>query len=69
MKKIFCGLCALIICLTLTGCGKDKLAGKWVDKTDGALGSSFKFDGKGKVTYDNDYIDPADGTYTIDEIK
>lgn len=68
MKKILTGVLLCISLFLLTGCG-DKLKGTWSNAEDDDLKVTFKFNGSGKVTYKNQFIDEKEGTYTIDGNK
>ena len=68
MKKV---LVSVLLCLSLvfiTGCGSDKLKGTWSKATGDELNAIFTFDGKGEVTYKNDFYENK-GTYTIEDNK
>lgn len=65
MKKLAALILSIAILLTLASCGsKDALAGTWSAEFeyDGAI--TWTFDGKGKCTMENAYMN-QDGTYTI----
>lgn len=60
----------------LVGCGKnsDELEGTWKGLTDGEsrdyqIETTFKFDGNGKVEYENEYGIKSEGTYEIKDNK
>ena len=65
MKKLAALILSIAILLTLASCGsKDALAGTWSAEFeyDGVI--AWTFDGKGKCTMENAYMN-QDGTYTI----
>ena len=65
MKKLAALILSIAILLTLASCGsKDALAGTWSAEFeyDGVITGTF--DGKGKCTMENAYMN-QDGTYTI----
>ena len=65
MKKLAALILSIAILLTLASCGsKDALAGTWSAEFeyDGVI--TWTFDGKGKCTMENAYMN-QDGTYTI----
>ena len=65
MKKLAALILSIAILLTFASCGsKDALAGTWSAEFeyDGVI--TWTFDGKGKCTMENAYMD-QDGTYTI----
>ena len=65
MKKYVALFLIAVTLLTLAACGsKDALAGTWSAEFeyDGVI--TWTFDGKGKCTMENAYMD-QDGTYTI----
>ena len=65
MKKLAALILSIAILLTLASCGsKDALAGTWSAEFeyDGVI--TWTFDGKGKCTMENAYMN-RDGTYTI----
>ena len=66
MKRILSLFLTTAILLTLTACGsKDELAGTWSAELeyDGVI--TWTFDGKGKCTMENSYME-QEGTYSID---
>lgn len=65
MKKLAALILSIAVLLTFASCGsKDALAGAWSAEFeyDGVI--TWTFDGKGKCTMENAYIN-QDGTYTI----
>jgi len=65
MKKLAALILSIAVLLTFASCGsKDALAGTWSAEFeyDGVI--TWTFDGKGKCTMENAYMD-QDGTYTI----
>ena len=65
MKKLAALILSIAILLTRASCGsKDALAGTWSAEFeyDGVI--TWTFDGKGKCTMENAYMN-QDGTYTI----
>ena len=65
MKKLVALILSIAVLLTFASCGsKDALAGAWSAEFeyDGVI--TWTFDGKGKCTMENAYIN-QDGTYTI----
>lgn len=69
MKKVLAGI---VLCLSLflvTGCGSDKLKGTWSGAEKDELKAVFTFDGKGKVTYANQFVEGKEGEYTIKDDK
>jgi len=65
MKKLAALILSIAVLLTFASCGsKDALAGAWSAEFeyDGVI--TWTFDGKGKCTMENVYIN-QDGTYTI----
>lgn len=69
MKKI---LASILVCLCLfisTGCGGDKLKGTWTNAKDDEYKATFTFNGSGKVTYKNQFIEEKEGNYTIKDDK
>ena len=67
MKKFLSVICCLAIILSLAACGGggDTLKGTWVQEDTDYGTVTWNFDGKGKCTLDTDFMDNADGTYTI----
>lgn len=66
MKRILSLFLTTAMLLTLTACGsKDELAGTWSAELeyDGVI--TWTFDGKGKCTMENSYME-QEGTYSID---
>ena len=68
MKKVLVGLVLCLSLVFITGCGSDKLKGAWSGESNDGLKSTFTFDGKGEVTYKNDFYENK-GTYTIENNK
>ncbi len=68
MKKVLVGLVLCLSLVFITGCGSDKLKGAWSGESNDGLKSTFTFDGKGEVTYKNDYYE-NNGTDTIEYNK
>ena len=65
MKKLAALILCIAVLLTFASCGsKDALAGAWSAEFeyDGVI--TWTFDGKGKCTMENAYMN-QDGTYTI----
>ena len=65
MKKLAALILSIAVLLTFASCGnKDALAGAWSAEFeyDGVI--TWTFDGKGKCTMENAYMN-QDGTYTI----
>lgn len=70
MKKFLSVICCLAIILSLAACGGgggDALKGTWVQEGTDYGTVTWKFDGKGKCTLDTDFLDNAEGTYTISD--
>lgn len=66
MKKVISAVLCLVFVVALVACGGgDALKGTWVQEGTDYGTVTWTFDGNGKCTLDTDFLDKADGTYTV----
>ena len=66
MKKTLLSFVAAFFVLLLVGCGKsNKLIGKWTGKTNDGLKTTWVFEKKDVVKYENEFGIKSNGTYKI----
>ena len=70
MKKILSVLVLAVSVIFLTACGsKNKLIGTWEGATQDGLKTTFTFEKKDVVKYENEYGFKGEGTYKIEDDK
>ena len=69
MKKILATIVMVCSFTLLVGCGSNKLVGKWEGATEDGLKTTFTFEKKNVVKYQNEFGFNSEGTYSIKDDK
>ena len=65
MKKVLFSILLVCSVFFLTACGSNKLIGTWEGETNDGLKTTFTFEKKNVVKYENEFGFSSEGTYEI----
>lgn len=69
MKRVLSTIVLVCSFALLVGCGSNKLVGKWEGATEDGLKTTFTFEKKDVVKYQNEFGFNSEGTYSIKDDK
>lgn len=69
MKKVLATIVLVCSFALLVGCGSNKIVGKWEGATEDGLKTTFTFEKKNVVKYQNEFGFNSEGTYSIKDDK